>query len=295
MEDLMQRRTLLASLTAGALSAAAAHAAAGFVTTPDNRRLACIDRGAGKPVVFVHGWSLGSAIWTLQTDWLAAQGLRVVAYDRRGHAGSDKPADGYDFDTLAADLAAVLDQFDLRDVTLVGHSMGAGEVARYLAHHGSRRIARTMLVAPTTPFGLKTADNAEGVDRTVYDRLVAALEADPLAYLTAGAPGFFGANAEPEMVEWGLAIARQASVPALVKCLRAFSETDFRADMRAFTLPTLIVYGTGDAPLTAANVARTAAAIAGSRVEPYEGAPHGLFLTHPERFNRDLLAFVRSV
>ena len=290
----MQRRTLLASLAASTLLAPAARAAAGFITTRDNCRLAYIDRGAGKPVVFIHGWSLGAAIWNLQTEWLAARGLRVVAYDRRGHAGSDKPADGYDFDSLAADLAAVLDQLDLSDVTLVGHSMGAGEVARYLAHYGSRRIARTMLVAPTTPFALKTADNPEGADRAVYDKLVAALEANPQAYLAAGAPGFFGRNAEPEMVDWGMAIALQASVPALVKCLRAFSETDFRADMRAFTRPTLIVYGTGDMPSIARNAQRSAAAIAGSRVEPYEGAPHGLFLTDPARFNRDLLEFVRS-
>jgi non-heme chloroperoxidase len=294
MEDLMQRRTLLASLAAGALLTPTARAAAGFVTTRDNQRLAVIDRGAGKPVVLIHGWSLGSAIWTLQTDWLVSQGLRVVAYDRRGHAGSDKPADGYDFDSLAGDLAAVLDQRDLSDVTLVGHSMGAGEVARYLARYGSKRVARTVLVAPTTPFALKAIDNPDGVDRAVYDKLVAALEANPPAYLAAGAPGFFGRGAEPELVEWGLSIALQASVPALVKCLRAFSETDFRPDMRAFTMPTLIVYGTADMPSTARNAQRTAAAIAGSRVEPYQGAPHGLFLTDPARFNRDLLGFVRS-
>jgi pimeloyl-ACP methyl ester carboxylesterase len=290
----MQRRTLLASLAASALLASTARATSGFMTTADNRRLAYLDRGRGAPVVFIHGWSLGSAIWSLQTDWLAERGLRVVAYDRRGHAGSDKPADGYDFDTLAADLAAVLDQLDLNDVTLVGHSMGAGEVARYLARHGRKRIARTLLVAPTTPFALKTADNPDGIDRAVYDKIVATLEADPPAYLAAGAPGFFGRGAEPEMVEWGLSIARQASVPALVKCLRAFSETDFRADMRAFTMPTLIVYGTGDVPSMAKNAARTAALIAGSRVAPYEGAPHGLFLTDPARFNRDLLEFIRS-
>jgi non-heme chloroperoxidase len=290
----MQRRTLLASLAASALLASTARATSGFMTTADNRRLAYLDRGRGAPVVFIHGWSLGSAIWSLQTDWLAERGLRVVAYDRRGHAGSDKPADGYDFDTLAADLAAVLDQLDLNDVTLVGHSMGAGEVARYLARHGHKRIARTLLVAPTTPFALKTADNPDGIDRAVYDKIVATLEADPAAYLSAGAPGFFGRGAEPEMVDWGLSIARQASVPALVKCLRAFSETDFRADMRAFTMPTLIVYGTGDTSAMARNAARTAAMIAGSRVESYEGAPHGLFLTDPARFNRDLLEFIRS-
>src|SRR5437868_4353714 len=171
-EDRMQRRTLLASLAASALLTPTARAAAGFIATRDNQRLAFID------------------------------------------------------------------QRDLSQVTLVGHSMGAGEVARYLARYGSRRVARTLLVAPKTPFALKTADNPDGTDRAVYDRLVAALEADPRAYLAAGAPGFFGRGAEPELVEWGLSIALQASVPAVVRCLRAFSETDFRADMVAFTMPT---------------------------------------------------------
>ena len=126
----MQRRTLLASFAASALLPAATPAAASVVMTGDHQRLAVTDRGTGKPVVLIHGWSLGAAIWTLQTDWLVSQGLRVVAYDRRSHAGSDKPATGYDFDTLAADLAQVLDQLDLHNATLVGHSMGAGEVAR---------------------------------------------------------------------------------------------------------------------------------------------------------------------
>ena len=290
----MQRRTLLASLAATSLSASTARAGSGFLATRDHQKLAYVDRGAGRPVVLVHGWSLGAAIWSLQVDWLAARGLRVVAYDKRGHGGSDKPADDYDMDTLAADLAAVLDQLDLTEVTLVGHSMGAGEVARYLARHGSRRVARAVLVAPTTPVALKTADNPDGVERAVYDKLVAALEANRPAYLAAGAPGFFGRGAEPELVDWGLSIALQASPVAQVKCLRAFSETDFQGDMRAFTMPTLIVYGTGDQPGIANNARRTAAAIAGSRLEPYEGAPHGLFLTGPERFNRDVLRFVRS-
>lgn len=290
----MQRRTLLATLAAATLVSPKSRAATGTITARDGTRLACLDQGAGKPIVLIHGWTLASEIWTLQADWLAGHGMRVVAYDRRGHGNSDKPADGYDYDTLAADLAAVLDRLDLRDVTLVGHSMGAGEVAHYLARHGSSRIARVMLVAPTTPFALKRPDNPEGVDRAVYDRMIAALEADPLAYFVAGMPGFLGRNAEPQMADWGLSIARQASVPALVKCIRAFSETDFRADMTAFTLPTLIVYGTGDAPPIMQSARRTAAAIAGSRLQTYEGAPHGVFLTDAARFNRDLLAFARS-
>ena len=171
----MQRRTLLATLAAATtlaspVTSSPARAAAGMITARDGTRLACFDQGVGKPVVLIHGWTLASEIWTLQTDWLASRGIRVVAYDRRGHGTSAKPADGYDYDTLAADLAAVLDRLDLRDVTLVGHSMGAGEVARYLARYGTSRIARVMLVAPTTPFALKRPDNPDGVDRAVYLR-----------------------------------------------------------------------------------------------------------------------------
>jgi len=290
----MNRRTFVTSAAASVVAAPSLCAATGFLATRDQQRLAYVDRGSGKPIVLVHGWSLGAAIWSLQTDWLAAQGMRVVAYDKRGHAGSDKPADGYDMDSLASDLASVLDQLDLRDVTLVGHSMGAGEVARYLAQHGSARVARAVLVAPTTPFAMKTADNPEGADRVVYDKLLAALRADPAAYLRAGAPGFFGRHAEPALVEWGMQIALQASPEALAKCLLAFATTDFRADMKAFTMPTLVAYGTADAPSIVNSAQRTAAAIAGSRVDVYEGAPHGLFLTDRERFNDSLLRFARS-
>ena len=290
----MHRRTFLSALAASTLPLAGARAANRTIVTADRQHLACLDRGSGAPVVLIHGWSLAAAIWSSQADWLAAQGLRVVAYDRRGHGTSDKPADGYDFDTLAADLAAVLDQLDLRDVTLVGHSMGAGEVARYLARRGTARIARTVLVAPTTPFALWTPDNPDGTDGALYDKMVAALEAAPAGYLAAGAPGLLGRKAEPELVEWALSLAKQASPQALVKCLRALSQTDFRADMQAFTIPTLIITGTGDQPAIVRSSQRSAAAIAGSRIELYEGAPHGLFLTDGERFNRDLLRFIRS-
>ncbi|MFO1079518.1 MAG: alpha/beta hydrolase [Reyranellaceae bacterium] len=290
----MNRRRMMALAAGASLTARPPEARGTAVTTPDGQRLSVLDRGQGRPVVLIHGWSLGAEIWQLQVDSLVAAGLRVVAYDRRGHAGSDKPGNGYDFDILAADLAAVLKQRALRDVVLVGHSMGAGEVARYLARFGRDRIARAALVAPTTPFALRTPDNPEGVEGAVYDKMVSALQADPDGYLAAGAPGFFGRNAEPELVEWGLALARRASLPALVQCLRAFSRTDFRPDMAAFALPSLIVWGSGDAPSMASNVRRTAAAIPGSRTILYEGAPHGLFLTEAARFNRDLIGFARA-
>jgi len=290
----MQRRTLLTALPAATIVQPAAQAASGAIETRDGQRLFYVDKGAGQPVLFVHGWTLSSAIWNAQTDWLAAQSLRAIAYDRRGHGQSSKPASGYDYETLANDLATVLDKLDLRDVVLVGHSMGAGEIVRYLARHGARLISRVLLVAPTTPYALKTDDNPEGVDRAVFDKMVAALQANRYGYLAAGAPGLLGRNAEPILVDWAMAIALQAAPQAQIGCLRAFAETDFRPDLQAVTMPTLILYGGADAPPTPANARRTHAGIAGSRMGIYEGAPHALFVTDEDRFNRDLLAFVRN-
>lgn len=281
----MQRRTVIASLLAAPFIARSARAAGTFIDTADGQRLFYRDTGQGKPVVFIHGWTLSSEIWTGQTDWLAHQGLRAVAYDRRGHGQSSKTDAGYDYDTLATDLATLLERLDLEQVTLVGHSMGAGEVMRYLARHGGRRIARLLLVAPTTP---------EPLDPTIADKLVAALGANRERYLAAGAPGLLGRNAEPLLVEWALSIALQAAPQAQIGCLRAFAGTDFRPDMKSVTHPTMIVYGSGDAPVAALNAQRTHAAIAGSRLEIYQGAPHALFLTDTERFNRDLLQFAGS-
>ncbi|MBS0223343.1 MAG: alpha/beta hydrolase [Proteobacteria bacterium] len=265
--------------------------------TADGERLFYRDVGTGRPVVFIHGWTLSSEIWRGQLDWLAGQGLRAVAYDRRGHGRSSRPAAGaagYDYDSLASDLAALLDSLDLEDVVLVGHSMGAGEVVRYLARHGDDRISRVMLVAPTTPYNLKTADNPEGIDRSVYDGMTAALQADLRGFLSAGMPGFLGSNPECALVDWAISIALQAALPAQIGCMRAFAETDLRAETRAVRLPTLIVYGSADTPNIIASSQRSHAAIAGSRLDVYDGAPHGLFLTHRERFNRDLLAFARG-
>jgi pimeloyl-ACP methyl ester carboxylesterase len=151
-----------------------------------------------------------------------------------------------------------------------------------------------LLVAPTTPYQLKTADNPQGVDRAVYDKIVAALEANRSGYLASGAPGLLGRNAEPMLVDWAMSIALQAAPQAQIGCLRAFTETDFRPDLKAVTMPTLILYGTADSPITPINARRTQERIAGSRVEIYEGAPHALFVTEEDRFNRDLLAFARS-
>ena len=290
----MHRRPLLASLAAAPLIASPARASSAVVQTRDGQQLFYRDAGTGKPVVFVHGWILSSATWRGQLDWLASQGLRAVAYDRRGHGQSTKPASGYDYDTLSGDLASVLDRLDLSDVTLIGHSMGSGEVVRYLARHGTARIARVLLIAPTTPFALKTADNPAGVDKAIYDKIVTTLQANRPAYMAAGMPGFLGPHPDPATVDWALAIALQASVQAEIQCLRALSETDFRPDLKVIKVPTRIVYGTGDAPISAVHALRTHQGIAGSRLEIYEGAPHALFVTDRDRFNNELLEFARS-
>jgi non-heme chloroperoxidase len=303
----MQRRDLLRSAAAaaagvgmaqGVASGAEGSAAGSFVERRDGVRIFYKDWGAGRPVVFCHGGILGADMWEYQMTALAAGGLRCVAHDRRGCARSSHPGRGYDFDTFADDLAALLDRLDLREVTLVGHSMGCGEIARYLSRHGAGRIRRAVLVATTTPYLLKTADNPDGIDRAAFDRMHAAASADRPRFTALAAGPFFGAGpsgaaVSEELVRWGIGLALQACPVATLDTIRAFSETDFRADLRAFTVPTLVIHGRADqgAPL-ALTGERTARLIAGSRLEVYDTA-HGLFITERERLNRDLAAFVR--
>ena len=301
----MQRRDVLRSTVAAAaglgmtdaLASGAGRGAAGSsVETRDGVRLFYKDWGAGRPVVFCHGGILGADMWEYQMTALAAAGLRCIAHDRRGCARSGHPGRGYDFDTFADDLAALVERLDLREVTLVGHSMGCGEIARYLARHGAGRVRRAVLVATTTPYLLKTADNPDGIDRAVFDRMHAAASADRPRFTALSAGPFFGpaGAVSEELVRWGVGLALQACPLATLDTIRAFSETDFRADLRAFRVPTLVVHGRADqgAPL-ALTGERTARLIAGSRLEVYDTA-HGLFVTERERLNRDLLAFVRA-
>jgi non-heme chloroperoxidase len=294
----MQRRDLLRSAAVAAAGVGMTGTAGASVETRDGVRLFYKDWGAGRPVVFCHGGILGADMWEYQMTALAAAGLRCVAHDRRGCARSSHPGRGYDFDTFADDLAALLDRLDLREVTLVGHSMGCGEIARYLKRHGAGRVRRAVLVATTTPYLLKAADNPDGIDRAVFDRMHAAAGADRPRFTALAAGPFFGEGpagaVSEELVRWGVGLALQACPVATLDTIRAFSETDFRADLRAFTMPTLVVHGRADqgAPL-ALTGERTARLIPGSRLEVYDTA-HGLFITERERLNRDLLAFIRS-
>jgi len=269
-----------------------------FLETGDGVRLFYNDWGQGRPVVLVHGWPLNADMWEYQSVALASRGLRVVAYDRRGFGRSDQPWSGYDYDTLAADLAAVMTKLDLRQATLVGFSMGGGEVARYLSRHGAGRVSKAALLSSVVPFLLKTADHPEGVDRGVFDEMVAGLKKDRPAFLSALGKKFFGAgllnfSVSNETLRWADALALQGSPKATIDCVRAFSETDFRPDLKAFTVPTLIVHGDADATVPIDTAGRAAVkAIAGAQYKEYAGAPHGLFYTEQDRLNADLLAFL---
>jgi pimeloyl-ACP methyl ester carboxylesterase len=266
-----------------------------FIATRDGASLFYKDWGKGEPVLFVHSWALNSDMWQYQMIHLAGQGLRCVAYDTRGHGRSSDPGQGYDYDTLAEDLGAVIDQLNLRGVTLVGHSMGGGEVIRYLSRHGAGRIARVVLASPSLPFILKTADNPEGVDRSVFDHLRATWSKDFPKWLADNARPFFTPETSPEMIQWGVRMCLQASLKALLDCNRADAETDFRAELTKITVPTLIIHGDKDVSTPLELTGRkTARLIPGSQLKVYEGAPHGLMFTHMDRFNRDLLTFIKG-
>lgn len=271
-----------------------------YVETGDGTSLFYADWGVGPPVVFVHGWSLHSGMWEYQLPSLTDHGLRCVAYDRRGHGRSDQPGRGYDSDTLADDLAALLNHLDLRGVTLVAHSMGAGEVVRYLARHRAGRVARIALIAATTPCLMTSADTPEGVDRAVFDATAAALRRDRPGWFAAGAGAYFAlgrpdCRVPPALVEDAIRMCLATPLMVQLACFRAFTETDFCPDLRAVNVPALVIHGDADqsAPLDRTG-RRTAAGLAHGRLVVYEGAPHGLYVTEQNRLNDDLLAFVRG-
>jgi non-heme chloroperoxidase len=268
-----------------------------FIETKTHASLFYKDWGEGKPIIFIHSWAFNSDMWQYQMNFLTRNGIRCIAYDRRGHGRSSQPGHGYDYDTLADDLAALISNLDLKQVTLVSHSMGAGEIVRYLSRYGANRIARILIISGTTPFILKTLDNPDGVDKKHLDELRAVLSKDAPHYFASGAPRFLGKSLEkisPEMIQWGTNLCVTTSLKALVDCTFAMSETDFRAEMRRITIPTLIIHGDEDfsAPF-ALTGQRSAQLISGSQLKVYEGAPHGLFLTHMEQLNSDILEFMQ--
>jgi pimeloyl-ACP methyl ester carboxylesterase len=266
-----------------------------FMETKDGTRLFVRDWGQGRPVLFVHAWALHADQWDYQVAPMLDRGLRCVVYDKRGHHRSDQPGQGYDFDTLADDLAAVIETLDLHDVTLVGHSMGCSEIVRYLTRHGNGRVSRIVLLAPTTPFILKTADNPEGLDGQIFEGVRALWRTDFPKWVADNGPPFVVPETSPEMRAWIAGMMSLTPLPVLIECNRAMVATDFRAELKKIAVPTLLIHGDRDAsaplPLTGQ---RTAALIPGVAFKVYEGAPHGLFVTHMERVNADVLAFMEG-
>ena len=281
-------------------SNASARVSGPFVETRDGTQLFYRDWGSGAPLVFISGWALTSDCWGYQMAPLSDSGLRCIAYDRRGHGRSSDPGRGFDYDTLADDLAAVLDALDLKNVTLVTHSMAGGEAIRYLSRHGSKRVARVALIAATLPFLTKTTDNPDGIDPAVFEnaRRNVLLRDFPKALRDNMRP-FGAAETSEAMLDWIAELMLRCSMKALVECNRALTSTDFRAELakvaKESPIPTLIVHGDRDvsAPL-AITGRKTAALLPHATVKIYEGAPHGVFLTHAERLNKDLLEFVAS-
>ena len=269
-----------------------------YVNAADGTPLFYNDWGAGKPVVLIHGWPLNQDMWEYQAPVLAASGYRVIAYDRRGFGRSGQPWSGYDYDTMADDLASVMDTLDLQDATLVGFSMGGGEVARYLSRHGAKRVAKAVLLAAVTPMLLQTPSNPDGAPQDVFTKMLDGLAADRPNFLASFGKQFMGAGllnftVTTEILEWCLWQAMAASPKATTDCVRAFSATDFRGDMAAFTVPTLVIHGTSDATVPIGLSGRVSAKmIPGSMLLEYDGAPHGLFFTHKDKLNADLLAFL---
>jgi non-heme chloroperoxidase len=309
VEEMDRRGVLCASISAVALSGPLrattptrgkrAHGqSASFIETRDGTGLFYRDWGRGNAYFFASPLALGCDWWEYQMVALADQGMRCIAYDRRGQDRSEQSHWGNDFDTLADDLAAIIDGLDLQKITLVAHSMGCGEAVRYLSRHGTERVERLVLVASITPSGLRTSDNPGGSDPDSLIKVRTALSQDRPGVIASAAPGFFGApgnTVSAEMMQWWAQQLLRCPLNSMLELHHAFTTTDFSADLRKITVPTLIIHGDKDvsAPIDLTG-RRTAALIAGSRLEVYAGAAHGLPITHMERLNRDLVAFARA-
>ena len=271
---------------------------------PETVSLYFEDYGQGKPVVLIHGWPLSHRMWEYQVRTLVEAGYRVISYDRRGFGDSDKPWDGYDYDTLSADLQALMGALELQDAALVGFSMGGGEVARYFGQYGSERVSKAVFVSAVTPYMLKTADNPTGVDGSVFDDFKQNVETDRIGFLEGFNKMFVnhdkgvapdGTPISEPALGYTLSIASYASPKGTLDCITAFGETDFRPDMAKIDVPTMFVHGDADQIVPLEVSAQEAhKLVSGSRLEVFQGAPHGLVLTHTEKFNELLLEFLRS-
>ena len=270
------------------------------ITTKDGTRIYYKDWGSGQPVVFSHGWPLNADAWDDQLFFFASNGYRAIAHDRRGHGRSSQPFTGNDMDTYADDLAALVKELDLTNVIHIGHSTGGGEVARYIGRHGTRRVAKAVLVGAVPPGMVKTAKNPDGVPIEAFDQIRAGVKGDRSQFYKDLSAPFYGANRPGATVSQGVQdafwlMSMQAGFPAAYDCIKAFSETDFTEDLKKIDVPTLVIHGDDDqiVPITVGGL-RSSKMIKGATLEVYKGAPHGLMTTHKQQFNSDLLQFARQ-
>ena len=270
-----------------------------MISTKDGQRIYYKEWGEGPAVTFSHGWPLNSDAWDNQLHFLAANGFRVIAHDRRGHGRSDQVSYGNDMDGYADDLAAVIEALDLEDVTLVGHSTGGGEVSRYIGRHGTKRVAAAVLIGAVPPLLARSDTNPDGLPLELFDDARSAIARDRSQYYRDLAPVFYGANRPGSAVSPGTLDqfwlwSMQAGLTNVYECVKAFSETDFTSDLERFDVPTLVIHGDDDQVVPVDLTARKAARIIpDARELYYPGAPHGLMATHGDRLNADLLAFLR--
>jgi non-heme chloroperoxidase len=270
------------------------------ITTKDGAQIFYKDWGAGQPVVFSHGWPLNADAWDEQLLFFASHGYRAIAHDRRGHGRSTQTWRGNDMDTYADDLAALTEALDLTKAIHVGHSTGGGEVVHYIGRHGTRRVARVVLVDAVPPQMVKTANNPEGLPIKVFDQIRAGVLADRSQFWKDFSQMFYGANRPGAKVTQGILdqfwrLSMQCGLAAAHDCIKAFSETNFFGDLEKIDVPALVIHGDDDQIVPIAlGGQRSSQLIKGATFKVYEGAPHGLMSTHQERFNTDLLDFARQ-
>lgn len=271
-----------------------------YIQTAPNTKLYVKDYGSGKPVILIHGWPLSNEMWEYQVETLVENNFRVITYDRRGFGKSSQPWNGYSYDSLTDDLKAIIDQLELTDITLVGFSMGGGEVVRYFSRHGGKNVIKAVLIASITPFLLRTTDNPEGRNPEDNEERTNTIKNDRIDFIDNFGKSFFGVSLINKplsipLLEYYRMLCSAASPHATLECAKSFSTTDFRDEMSLINVPTLIIHGDEDdiVPIEISSE-KASELIPNNKFLVYEEAPHGLFYTERDRLNKDLIEFLNS-